>query len=47
MVPVNFFLSIFNFEILGINMAGFVSALLTISIVIFLLRLIKGSKTDD
>lgn len=47
MVPVNFFLGIFNFEILGINMAGFVSALLTISIIIFLLRLIKGSKTDD
>lgn len=47
MVPVNFFLSIFNFEILGVNMAGFVSALLTISIIIFLLRLIKGSKTDD
>lgn len=47
MVPVNFFLSIFNFEILGINMAGFVSALLTISIIIYLLRLIKGSKTDD
>ena len=47
MVPVNFFLSIFNFEILGINMAGFVSALLTISIVIFLLRLIKGSNTND
>ena len=47
MVPVNFFLSIFNFEILGVNMAGFVSALLTISIIIFLLRMIKGSKTDD
>ncbi len=47
MVPVNFFLSIFNFEILGINMAGFVSALLTISIIIFLLRMIKGSKSDD
>ncbi len=47
MVPVNFFLGIFNFEILGINMAGFVSALLTISIIIFLLRMIKGSKTDD
>lgn len=47
MVPVNFFLGIFNFEILGINMAGFVSALLTISIIIYLLRLIKGSKTDD
>lgn len=47
MVPVNFFLSIFNFEILGINMAGFVSALLTISIIIYLLRLMKGSKTDD
>lgn len=47
MIPVNFFLSIFNFEILGINMAGFVSALLTISIIMFLLRLIKGSKADD
>ncbi len=47
MIPVNFFLSIFNFEILGVNMAGFVSALLTISIILYLLRLIKGSKTDD
>lgn len=47
MIPVNFFLSIFNFEILGINMGGFISALLTISIVLFVIRLFKGSNTND
>lgn len=47
MIPVNFFLSIFNFEILGINMGGFISALLTISIVLFVIRLFKGSNSND
>lgn len=44
MVPVNFFLSIFNFEILGINLKSLVSALLTLSLIIVIIRLITGKK---
>lgn len=44
MVPVNFFLAIFNFEILGINIKSLVSALLTLSIIIIVIRLITGKK---
>ena len=44
LVPINFFLSIFNFEVLGINIKGLVSALLTIAIVIIVIRLITGKK---
>lgn len=42
MVPINFFLSIFNFEILGINMSTFVSALLTVCVIIIVLKTITG-----
>lgn len=49
LVPINFFLAIFNFEIFGINLSGFVSALLTISIIIIVIRFITGKKqgSDD
>ena len=46
MVPVNFFLGIFNFEILGINIAGFVSALLTVAVTVIIIRLVIGGKND-
>ena len=42
MVPINFFLAIFNFEILGINIADFVSALLSVCIVIIIVRIVLG-----
>ncbi|MBO4667847.1 MAG: hypothetical protein J5666_06985 [Bacilli bacterium] len=49
LVPINFFLAIFNFEIFGINLSGFVSALLTVSIIIIVIRFITGKKqgSDD
>lgn len=46
LVPVNFFLAIFNFEILGINMSAFVSALLSICMIIILIRIVTGKKAD-
>ena len=49
LVPINFFLAIFNFEIFGINISGFVSALLTVSIIIIVVRFLTGKKqgSDD
>lgn len=49
MVPVNFFLSIFNFEILGINLAGVISALFSIMVVIIVIRVVfgKGGGSSD
>lgn len=47
LVPINFFLAIFNFEIFGINISGFVSALLTVSIIIIIVRFLTGKKQDD
>lgn len=44
MLPINFFLSIFNFEILGINITGVVSALLSVCVVIIVIRLVTGKK---
>lgn len=44
LVPINFFLAIFNFEIFGINLSGFVSALLTVSIIIIVVRFLTGKK---
>lgn len=46
LLPVNFFLSILNFEVFGINIGAFVSATLTIAIVIIIIRLITGKKND-
>lgn len=47
LVPINFFLAIFNFNIFGINLSGFVSALLTVSIIIIVVRFLTGKKQDD
>lgn len=49
LVPINFFLAIFNFNIFGINISGFVSALLTVSIIIIVVRFLTGKKqgSDD
>lgn len=43
LTPINFFLGIFNFNILGINITGFVTALLSVCLVIIVLRLFTGS----
>lgn len=42
MLPVNFFLAIFNYEILGINLTAVISAILSICVAIIVIRFIKG-----
>lgn len=44
LVPVNFFLGMFNFEILGINLAVFIQALFTVLVTILVFKLILGGK---
>ena len=48
LLPVNFFLAILNFEVFGINIGAFVSALLTVAIVIIVTRIVVngGNKGD-
>lgn len=43
MVPVNFFLAIFNYEIFGINLRDLITAILTISIIIIVLKSVFGN----
>lgn len=47
LVPINFFLAIFNFEILGINITSFVTALLTVCLVIIMLRTMFGGGSEQ
>lgn len=47
LVPVNVFLGFMNFDILGINVAGFVSGLITASMIVIVLRFIFGGKKND
>lgn len=47
LIPIEFFMSIFNFEILGINITSLISAFLTIMLIIILMRLILGGKKGD
>lgn len=44
LVPINFFLNIFNFEILGINLKSLISALLTVAVIIIVVRIVTGKK---
>lgn len=46
MLPVNILLAIFNFEILGINLSAFVSAILTVCLTIIVIRTIMGGKSE-
>lgn len=47
MIPINFFLSIFNFNILGIDMSAFVSALLSVCIVVIIFRFIFNGRSSE
>ena len=47
LTPINMFLKIFNFEILGINLTGLISGILTLAVVVIIIRLILGGKKDD
>lgn len=44
LVPVNFFLGMFNFEILGINLRAFIQALFTVAITIIIVKAVLGAK---
>lgn len=46
-VPVNFFLSIFNFEILGVNLSAFIRAIFTVAITIIVIKMITGKGGDS
>lgn len=46
LLPVNIFLQMFNFEVFGVNISGLISAFLTISAVIIIIRLLTGKKND-
>lgn len=48
LLPVNFFLAILNFEVFGINIGAFVSALLTVAIVVIITRMVvSGGNGKD
>ena len=48
LIPINFFLACLNFEVFGINIGAFVSALLTIAIVVIITRMIvQGGNGGD
>lgn len=48
LIPINFFLACLNFEVFGINIGAFVSALLTIAIVVIITRMIvSGGNGGD
>lgn len=48
LLPVNFFLAILNFEVFGINIGAFVSALLTVAIVVIVTRMVvNGGNGKD
>lgn len=42
LVPINFFLAMFNFEVLGINISQLVSSILSICLVIIVVRFVTG-----
>jgi len=47
LLPVNVFLGMLNFELFGINIGGFVSSLLTLTVVIMLIKVITGKNGAD
>lgn len=47
LVPINVFLAMFNFEILGINISGAISAILSVCVVIIVIRFITGKKESE
>lgn len=46
MVPVDFFLRVLNWEILGVNIASFVTALISVAATVIVIRLVTGKKND-
>lgn len=46
LLPIEFFLSIFNFSIFGINITAIISAILTLCVIILLMRYVLGGKSN-
>lgn len=44
LLPLNMFLGMFNFDILGINMTEFVMAILSISVIVVIIKSVTGGK---
>lgn len=47
LVPINFLLGIFNFEVLGINISSLVTSALTVACVIIVIKMFLGGASDD
>lgn len=47
LLPVNVFLTMFNYDVFGINIAGLVSGFLTLSVLVIIIRFIFGAKSND
>lgn len=47
MLPINILLAIFNFEILGINLSAFISAILTVCLTVIVVRTVTGGKNSE
>lgn len=45
-IPINFFLAIFNWEVFGINIAGFVSSILSVCVLIIIIKHVFSTKGD-
>lgn len=45
LLPLNMFLGMFNFNVLGINMADFVMALVTIALIVIVIKSVLGGKS--
>lgn len=46
LVPINFFLAIFNWELFGINMSALVTSILSVCLVVIVVRLVTGKNAD-
>lgn len=47
MIPINVFLAIFDFNILGINISNFIMSLLTVLVTIWVIRIITGGGKNE
>lgn len=47
LLPINVFLACFNFDILGINMSSFVTAMLSVAFVVIIFRFLFNGKSGD
>lgn len=47
MIPINVFLAMFDFDILGINISNFVMSLLTVLVTLWVIRTISGGKNEN